>query len=113
MLWPRGRRSLFGESMRAALATFAALALLSCGEDPVPTQQPIVVNVVTNVISSPDGIVATPTPNPAAGPIVSVRTGFFGGVCPGGGEVRNDAPMRVGCTGFATATPIGQGGVKL
>jgi hypothetical protein len=79
---------------------------------PTPTQ-PIVINNTNTNLQGGGGTGLTPTPTPGGGVIVFVRTGFFGGSCANGGEVRNGAPMKVGCVGFATATPLGPNDVKL
>lgn len=96
-----------------AVAAVVALALIacSCQDEAAP---PTVV-VTQTVLFVPGASPATPSPTPTglSGVIVAVRTGFFGGHCPDGSEVRNGQPLLVGCTGFATATPVGQGDIKL
>lgn len=100
--------------MTRLLVVLCALLLLGCGDETPPT--PTVVVNVNNVLNSTQPTTApspAPTPTGLSGVIVAVRTGFFGGACPDGSQVRNGSPLHVGCTGFATATPVGQGDIKL
>lgn len=105
------RERVFSLSMAAVwtLVVFGALTL-AC-TPPTGPSSPVVVNV--NNIQGGNGATATPTVAPGGGAIVFVRTGFFGGRCTSGGDVKNGQPLPIGCTGFATATPLGAGDVKL
>lgn len=97
------------------VVSLLAMSLCACCARNNPTAPTVVVNV-NNVLNNIPEARPTPTSTPPPGldgVIVQVNTGFFGGICPGGGTVRNSQPLAVGCTGFATATPIGEGGLKL
>jgi hypothetical protein len=88
----------------------SAIVLMGCT---TPTSPVIVTTTVTNTQGGSTTTTPTDAP-PASGPVVSVRVGLFGGACPDGSAIRGGATeLKVGCTGYATATPLGAGNVKL
>jgi hypothetical protein len=103
------RTQSFASTMFAALVLLGcALLLIGCT---LPTSPVVVTTNVSNTQGDPG-----PEPNDvtAPGAVVRVRAGLFGGKCPDGASVAAGASeLKVGCVGYATATPLGAGDIKL
>jgi hypothetical protein len=93
-------------------ALTALTVLVACMDVTLPTTTPapaptIVVTQNQNSHNSGPVPVSPGSPTePTSGAIYKVKTGFFGGVCPGGNLIApGQTDLKVGCAGTVTATP--------